>query len=76
MCKINLVPNIKVSYSNLILGLCTVQSESDEENFILENAKCKFKLPICNKMVTTRLVRNHVGKDISISHLQAHRNRW
>jgi hypothetical protein len=41
--------------------------------FILESAKRK--LPRCNKMVTRRLVRNRVGKDIKKSHLPAYPNR-
>jgi hypothetical protein len=37
------------NYSYYILGLCTVHSESDEQNLILESAKCKSAR--CNKMI-------------------------
>ena len=43
-------PTIKLSYYNFKLDLNTVQSESDEQNFILESAKCKSAR--CNKMIT------------------------
>ncbi len=68
------LPTIKSPYSDPVLSLCTVQSESDEQKFILENDKCKCKFSRCNKMVTRRLMRNHVGKHILKGHISAHPN--
>ena len=55
--------------------MCTVQSESYEQNYIPESARCKCKLLRRNKMVTRRLMRNHIGKHIFKGRLCAQPNR-